>query len=80
MKLAVGAGYLSVNPVEGASIPRQPQGETRFLSVGEVERMAEAIRPPYEVLVYTLAYGGLRWGEATALRRQHATSCDLASR
>jgi hypothetical protein len=43
-----------INPVEGASIPRQPQGETRFLSVGEVERMAEAIRPPYEVLVYTV--------------------------
>ncbi|NIA26335.1 MAG: tyrosine-type recombinase/integrase [Gammaproteobacteria bacterium] len=74
MKLAVETGYLTVNPVEGASVPRQPEGETRFLSVAEVERLAEAIRSPYEVLVYTLAYGGLRWGEAAALRRQR---CDL---
>lgn len=29
---------------------------------------------PYGLLVYVLAYGGLRWGEATALRRRR---CDL---
>jgi integrase len=74
MKLAVETGYLIVNPVEGVSVPRQPEGETRFLTVAEVERLAEAIRPPYDVLVYTLAYGGLRWGEAAALRRER---CDL---
>jgi len=74
MKLAVETGYLTVNPVEGVTVPRQPEGEARFLSVAEVERMAEAIRSPFEVLVYTLAYGGLRWGEAAALRRKR---CDL---
>jgi integrase len=55
-------------------VPRRPEGVTRFPSVAEVERLAEAIRPPHDVLVYTLAYGGLRWGEAAVLRRER---CDL---
>jgi integrase len=41
-----------------------------FLSAEEVERLAAAIRPPYATLVYLLAYGGLRWGEAVAVRRK----------
>ena len=32
---------------------------------------------PFDVLVYVLAYGGLRWGEAAALR---AKDCDLGGR
>jgi integrase len=46
-----------------------------FLSAEEVERLASAIRDPYATLVYLLAYGGLRWGEAAALRRRR---CQLA--
>jgi integrase len=45
-----------------------------FLSAGEVERLAVAVEKPYGTLVYLLAYGGLRWGEAAALRRSR---CDL---
>ncbi|HHC07409.1 MAG TPA: site-specific integrase [Actinobacteria bacterium] len=43
--------------------------EMRFLTSEEVETLAASIREPYGVLVHTLAYGGLRWGEAVALRR-----------
>ncbi len=70
MKLAVEAGYLVVNPVTGARVARQPEPEMFFLSADEVERLAATIREPYSTLVYLLAYGGLRWGEAAALRRK----------
>jgi integrase len=39
-----------------------------FLSAAEVERLAEAIVPPYGLLVRFAAYTGLRAGELAALR------------
>jgi integrase len=44
-----------------------------ILTAGQVDDLAEAASP-YGALVYLLAYGGLRWGEAAALRRRR---CDL---
>jgi integrase len=41
----------------------------RFLTPAEVSRLASLIPEPYEALVNVLAYGGLRWGDAAALRR-----------
>jgi integrase len=64
MQLAVETGYLVVNPVTGVRTARQPEPEMLFLTAEEVERLAAAIREPYSTLVYLLAYGGLRWGEA----------------
>ena len=46
----------------------------RRLIFERVEGLAVVIREPYGLLVHTLAYGGLRWGEACALRRGR---CDL---
>jgi hypothetical protein len=41
----------------------------------EIEAVAATIeQPSYSTLVYVLAYGGLRWGEACALQRRR---CDL---
>ena len=76
MKLAVEAGYLVANPVSGVKVAPQPISEMLFLSAEEVERLASAIRDPYATLVYLLAYGGLRWGEAVAIRRKR---CQLLS-
>ncbi|MGI8514623.1 MAG: tyrosine-type recombinase/integrase [Acidimicrobiia bacterium] len=70
MQLAVETDYLVVNPVTGVRTARQPEPEMLFLSAEEVERLAAAIPEPYSTLVYLLAYGGLRWGEAAALRRK----------
>jgi len=70
MKLAVQAGYLTANPVTGVKAPRQPHREMLFLSADQVERLAATIEQPYGPLVYLLAYSGLRWGEAAALRRK----------
>ncbi len=74
LQLAVDAGVLAKTPCVGVRLPRMVRREMRFLTAAEVHRIAEAIREPYPVLVYTLAYGGLRWGEAAALRRGR---CDL---
>jgi len=70
LQLAVEAGYLVVNPATGVKVARQPDPEMLFLSAEEVERLALEIREHYATLVYLLAYGGLRWGEAAALRRK----------
>jgi integrase len=74
MQLAVEAGYLLVNPVTGVKVARQPDREMLFLSAAKVELLAASTPHPYGTLVYLLAYGGLRWGEAAAIRRKR---CDL---
>lgn len=71
LKGAVRDGYIASNPCEGVKPPKLPRGDMRFLSAPEVERLAEAMPAPYDVLVLVLAYGGIRWGEACALRRRH---------
>lgn len=48
--------------------------EPDYLSPEEVERLIAATPPPWDLLVLILIYGGLRWGEAAALRR---SSCNL---
>ncbi len=40
------------------------------MTAQELDRLATAIQPPYGTLIYLLGYGGLRWGEAAALRRR----------
>ena len=74
MKAAVESGYLGRTPCVGVRIPKIPVREKLFLDEWQVANLAEAIRDPYDVFVYVLAYGGLRWGEAVALQRRH---CDL---
>lgn len=67
--LAVDAGYIPTNPVERVPTPRQTIPEMLFLTATQVEHLAHTIEAPNGTLVHLLAYGGLRWGEAAALRR-----------
>ena len=69
LRSAVESGYLTKTPCVGVSLPRMQRAEMRFLTADEVRRVAEATADPYRTLVYVLAYGGLRWGEAAAVRR-----------
>jgi integrase len=46
---------------------RLPTTEHQYLDHGQLHSLAEASEP-YETLVLTLGYCGLRWGEAAALR------------
>jgi len=70
LKAAVKNRHLASNPAEGASLPRIRRKEQRFLTAAQLDDLAHTIAEPYGTLVYLLGYGGLRWGEAAALRRQ----------
>ena len=55
----------------GTSKPARP---ARALTVAEVQALAAAVPARYRALVLSLAFGGLRFGEATALRRSDVTA------
>ena len=59
------------NPARGVELPAPPvQVGHRYLIADEVERLASATSSFADrSLILTLAYGGLRWGEAVVLRR-----------
>jgi integrase len=65
---AVEGGRLARNPAAGVRLPKRVEREMLFLDGAQVERLADAITPHYRVLVYFLAYTGLRFGEAVALK------------
>jgi integrase len=71
---AVECGVLDRDPSRGVKLPRSVRREMACLSAEEVERLSRAVAASYCPLIHVLAYGGLRWGEATALRRRR---CDL---
>ena len=73
MKSAVESEYIGRTPCIGAKLPRIQEREMHFLSAEQVEALAEAAGES-SLLVYVLAYTGIRWGEAAALRRGR---CDL---
>ncbi|MFJ6149960.1 tyrosine-type recombinase/integrase [Micromonospora profundi] len=64
---AVRDGRVSRNPAEGVRLPRVVKEEPVFLDHDQVAMLAEACGR-YGLLVRFLAYTGLRWGEASALR------------
>lgn len=64
---AVKARRLRVNPARGVeNLPRQTTKRRVYLTADDVGRLA--MQSKYPALVLTLAYCGLRWGEAVALR------------
>ena len=71
---AVRQGFLRQSPCHLIALPRLARGEPRYLSAGEVERLADAMDPRFRSLIYTDAYLGLRWSELAAVKR---TSLDL---
>ncbi|MCX4095058.1 tyrosine-type recombinase/integrase [Nocardia sp. alder85J] len=67
LRYAVKAKRLAVNPAEDVDLPAVNSGERRYLTHVEVLRLAMAAGR-FRPLVLTLAYTGIRFGEATALR------------
>jgi integrase len=65
---AVDGGRLARNPAAGVRLPKRVEREMLFLDAAQVEQLAEAIGPHHRALVYFLAYTGVRFGEAVALR------------
>lgn len=67
LELAVRDQRIPSNPARGVNLPRVRHAKRRYLSAAEVEALASAAGQ-WRPLVLLLAYTGLRWGEAAALR------------
>ena len=67
LDLAVRDRRIAVNPASGVHLPRSPQGHRRFLTPQQVADLAAACGRD-SLVVYVLAYCGLRFGELAALR------------
>ncbi|MEN8601424.1 tyrosine-type recombinase/integrase [Microbacterium rhizosphaerae] len=69
LDVAVRDRRIPANPALGVPMPRKRMKRRVYLSHAQVSALAQESRFPE--LVYFLAYTGLRWGEATALRIRH---------
>lgn len=68
LKAAVAAKVLRESPCVSIRLPRINRESMMIIDHADIERLAAAIDPRYKALVYVLAYGGLRIGEALALK------------
>jgi integrase len=68
MQAAVDSGLIPRTPCRGITLPRVEAQEMRFLTPGQIARLADVIEPRYRALVLLGAYGGLRIGELAGLR------------
>lgn len=64
---AVNDGLLYRNPASGVRLPKAAVSEKRFLTAQQVDDLADAAGA-YRLVILTLAYCGIRWGELAALR------------
>lgn len=67
LRYAIRAKRLAVNPAADVALPRKAEPEKRYLTHAQVHTLASASER-FEVLLLVLAYCGLRFGEAAALR------------
>ena len=63
--------------VEEDELPRLNRALPRYLTANEVLSLSEVMAQPYDLFVLLLAYTGMRFGEAAALRRNR---CDILHR
>jgi len=66
LDIAVRDRRIPDNPARGVRLPKKKAKPRVYLTHDQVRRLADGAR--YPELIYFLAYTGLRWGEATALR------------
>lgn len=74
LKAAVDASLIAKSPCDGVRLPAEGRREIAFLTPDQVNELASAVGPEWEVLVLTAAYTGLRWGELAGLRTDDSTS------
>lgn len=74
LQAAIDDGRLAASPCSGIKLPRLPQIEMAYLAPEQLRDLFAQVGGQYRLLVEVLAFGGLRFGEAAALRRGR---CDL---
>ncbi len=63
-------GLIGANPASGVELPPEERRKMKALTVEQIESLAsyaESLQPGAGTLITTLAYSGIRWGEAVAL-------------
>jgi integrase len=70
LRAAMRNGLIDADSTADVGKPRLPRTRPSALTAAEVDRLAGQVPLRYRALVYVLAYGGLRWAEAAALRRR----------
>ena len=70
LDMAIADGFLAANPCAAIKLPRLPKPDLRYLTAEQVAQLAAAMPEPFGLFVDVLAFGGLRFGEAAALRRK----------
>ncbi len=68
LSIAHGSGAIRHNPCVGVKVPRLERRDCVFLTAPQILELADAITPPYGVLIKFAAYTGLRAGEIGGLR------------
>src|SRR5215204_4084361 len=76
MAAAVRDQRIARNPCDGVSLPRLPEHQQRFLTMTELQDLANHARV-YRLMILVLGLCGLRFGECAALR---VRSVDLMRR
>jgi integrase len=72
LKLAVNDGILARDPASGVKVPTVRRREQRFLTAEQVTALAAAAENAQTgagLIIETLAWVGMRWGELVALKR-----------
>ncbi|WP_137120927.1 tyrosine-type recombinase/integrase [Segeticoccus rhizosphaerae] len=67
METAVRSDKIGKNPAAGVKLPKAASSEKRFLTLEQVEALADAAGE-WRTVILTLSFCGLRWGELAALR------------
>jgi len=65
---AVDAEVLAVSPCRAIRLPAQRPTAKAFLTPEAIDRLAAAVDPDYQPMIYLAAYLGLRWSEVAGLR------------
>lgn len=73
LDLAVDDRRLARNPARGVDLPRRTSREHVYLTHEQVELLARCASAERRTLVRTLAYTGIRWGEAVGMRVKHVS-------
>src|SRR5215203_6572041 len=67
---------ISRNPCDGVSLPRLPDHRQRFLTMAELQDLADRAGA-YRLMILVLGLCGLRFGECAALRVARSILCGV---
>ena len=68
LALAKSAGAIKANPCDGLRLPRAAAVEPIYLTAEQVDALAQAAKPPFDVLIRLATASGLRPSELCGLR------------